>query len=62
MSLNLNAFQKYYVPVPLPQPNIHPNTINFAQISATIWIYNKILFCRLLGTLIVWKIYKITYI
>ena len=62
MLVNLNAFQKYDIPFTLPQPNIQPNTINFAQISATIWIYNQNLFCRLLETLIVWKIYKTTYI
>ena len=28
---NLNAFQKYTVPVPLPQTDIKPNRINFEQ-------------------------------
>ena len=28
---NLNAFQKYTVPVPLPQTDIQPNSINFEQ-------------------------------
>ena len=28
---NLNAFQKYTVPVPLPQTDVKPNRINFEQ-------------------------------
>ena len=28
---NLNAYQKYSVPVPLPQPDIQPNSINVDQ-------------------------------
>ena len=28
---NLNAYQKYTVPVPLLQPDIHPNSIYFEQ-------------------------------
>ena len=36
--------------------------INFAQVSATTWIYHQNFNCRLLGTMIIWKIYIITYI
>ena len=49
---NLNAFKNCGALIPLPQPNIQPNTSNFAQISATTWIYHQNLFCRLLGTMI----------
>ena len=35
---NLNALKNYCALIPLPQPNIQQNTINFAQMSATIWI------------------------
>ena len=28
---NLNAFQKYTAPVPLPQPDIQSNSINLEQ-------------------------------
>ena len=31
MLLNLNAFQKYDIPVPLPQLDIQPNSIEFVQ-------------------------------
>ena len=31
MLVNLNAFQKYDIRVPLPQPDIQPNGINFEQ-------------------------------
>ena len=31
MSENLNGYKKYAVPVPLPQPDVQPNTINFVQ-------------------------------
>ena len=48
-------FQKYHVPVLLPQPDIQPNNISFIKIYAIIWIYHKHLFCRLLGTLMIWK-------
>ena len=34
---NLNAFKNCGALIPLPQPNIQPNTSNFAQISATTW-------------------------
>ena len=31
MSENLNAYKKYAIPLPLPQPDIQPKTINFVQ-------------------------------
>ena len=31
MLVNLNAFRKYVIPVPLPQLDIHPNSIKFVQ-------------------------------
>ena len=53
---NPNAFQKHPVPVPLPQTDIQPNSINFEQTFTINWFSPNNLYCWVLGTPLIWKI------
>ena len=61
-SENLNKFKNCADLAPLPLPDIQPNTMNFAQNFLCNLDLPPNLFCQLLGTLIIWKIYMITVI
>ena len=56
---NLNTFQKYDVPVPLPQPDIQPK---FEQNLRYELIFPNNLYCWVLGTPLTWNIKMFAYV